>query len=158
VSAPQADRDAVTSAAGAPVVGGRGGAGAFTARIAAKAAADAPHVPIVITSPDPDSAWRIVGGTVEHTADGGTTWQSQPIGVTPPIRAGAAPEARVCWLAGTAGLVLRTIDGTTWTRVTLPEPADLVAIQASDARHATVTDAAGRRFATNDGGATWMAR
>jgi photosystem II stability/assembly factor-like uncharacterized protein len=75
-----------------------------------------------------------------------------------PIRAGAAPEARVCWLAGAAGVVLRTIDGTTWTRMTLPEPADFIAIQASDAAHATVTDAAGRRFATIDGGATWTVR
>jgi photosystem II stability/assembly factor-like uncharacterized protein len=149
----------VSSAAGAQVAGGgRGGAGAFAARDATKAAADAPYVPIVITSPDPDSAWRIVGGTVEHTTDGGATWQSQPIGVVTPLRAGAAPEARVCWLAGAAGVVLRTIDGTTWMRMTLPEPADLVTIQASDASRATVTDAAGRRFATNDGGATWTVR
>lgn len=140
------------------MAGGRGGASAFADRIAAKAAGDASRAPIVITSPDRDSVWRIVGGTVEHTADGGATWQPQPVGVATSIRAGAAPEARVCWLAGAAGVVLRTIDGTTWTRMTFPEPADLVAIQASDASHATVTDAAGRRFATNDGGATWMVR
>jgi Putative zinc-finger len=156
--APQAPLDAVTSAAGTQVAGGRGGAGAFAARIAAKAAGDASRAPIVITSPDRDSVWRIVGGTVEHTADGGATWQPQAVGAATSIRAGAAPEARVCWLAGAAGVVLRTIDGTTWTRMTFPEPADLVAIQASDASHATVTDAAGRRFATNDGGATWTVR
>jgi photosystem II stability/assembly factor-like uncharacterized protein len=149
----------VTSAAGGQALGGRGGGGrALAAESAANAAAGAPHAPIVITSPDRDSEWRIVGGTVEHTADGGTTWQPQATGVVTPIRAGAAPEARVCWLAGAAGVVLRTIDGTTWTRMTLPEPADFIAIQASDAAHATVTDAAGRRFATIDGGATWTVR
>jgi photosystem II stability/assembly factor-like uncharacterized protein len=140
------------------MAGGRGGGRALAAESAAKSVAGAPQAPIVIPSPDRDSEWRIVGGTVEHTADGGTTWQPQPTGVVTPIRAGAAPEARVCWLAGAAGVVLRTIDGTTWTRMTLPESADFVAIQASDASHATVTDANGRRFATNDGGATWTVR
>jgi hypothetical protein len=124
--------------------------------LAAKAAADAPPAPIVIASPDPNSQWRIVGGTVEHTADGGATWQPQSIGIATRVRAGAAPDARVCWLAGVAGVVLRTTDGGTWTRTPFPETADLVAIQAADASHAVVTTADGRRFTTGDGGATWL--
>ena len=120
-----------------------------------KVVAAAP-APIVIASPDRDSQWRIVNGTVEHTADGGVTWQSQPIGVATPMRAGATPGARVCWLAGVAGVVLRTTDGTTWTRIPFPESADLVAIQATDASHATVTTATGGRFTTSDAGATWI--
>ncbi len=129
------------------------GAGAFAAQPAMKEAAS---VPVVIPSPDRASQWRIVGGAVEHTADGGVTWQSQPIGIATPVRAGAAPAARVCWLAGMAGLVLRTTDGATWIRIAFPEPADLVAIQAADASHATVITATGQRFSTSDGGATWI--
>ena len=121
-------------------------------RMMMKAAASAP---ILIASPDRDSQWRIAGETVEHTVDGGATWQAQSIGVVMPIHAGAAPQARICWVVGAAGVVLRTVDGTTWTRIPFPDPADLVAIQASDALHATVTTAAGGRFTTSDGGRTW---
>ena len=71
------------------------------------------------------------------------------------MRAGAAPDARVCWMVGAGGVVLRTTDGATWTRVAFPAADDLVAVQASDASRATVTTAAGLRFATGDGGATW---
>jgi photosystem II stability/assembly factor-like uncharacterized protein len=119
--------------------------------------AAAPLAPIAIPSPDRDSQWRIVGsGAVEHTSDGGASWQSQPIGVTTAIRAGAAPDARVCWLAGVAGVVLRTTDGATWTRIPFPEPVEIVAVHATDAGHATVSTADGRRFATSDGGVTWI--
>jgi hypothetical protein len=126
---------------------------AFAGQTMMKAAVPAP---IVIASPNRDSQWRIVGGAVEHTVDSGATWQTQAIGVATPMRAGAAPEARVCWVAGAAGVVLRTIDGVTWTRIPFPQSVDLVAIQASDVLHATVTTAAGARFTTSDGGATWI--
>lgn len=116
------------------------------------------QAPLVIASPDPDSQWRIVGGAVEHTANGGQTWQPQALGIGAPIRAGAAPTARICWVAGVRGVVLRTTDGSTWVRIEFPEPVDLVAVQASDALHATVTTAAGRTFRTGDGGKSWTAR
>jgi photosystem II stability/assembly factor-like uncharacterized protein len=113
--------------------------------------------PLVNSSPDRASQWRIVGsGVVEHTSDGAATWQPQPIGVATAIRAGAAPDARVCWLVGAAGVVLRTTDGASWTRIPFPEPVELVAVHASDAVHAAVSTADGRRFATNNAGATWV--
>jgi len=118
-------------------------------------AAAAGATAVVIASPDGESRWRLIGGTVEHTTDGGATWQPQSPGVVTSLRAGAAPDARVCWLAGTAGVVLRTTDGATWTHIPFPEPADLVAVQASDSSHAVVTTVDGRRFTTADGGATW---
>jgi Photosynthesis system II assembly factor YCF48/Putative zinc-finger len=123
--------------------------------VAARMQKTAAPAPVVIRSPDPDSQWRIVGGMIEHTADGGATWQAQPVGVPAQMRAGAAPDARVCWMVGAGGVVLRTTDGATWTRVAFPAADDLVAVQASDASRATVTTAAGLRFATGDGGATW---
>jgi photosystem II stability/assembly factor-like uncharacterized protein len=51
--------------------------------------------------------------------------------------------------------VLLTTDGRQWRRLTFPVAADLTAVQATDARSATVTSVDGRRFRTADGGATW---
>jgi len=52
--------------------------------------------------------------------------------------------------------VERTADGgLTWVRIAVPDPADLVAVEATDASHATVTTADGRTFVTSDGGKTW---
>jgi len=159
-AAPSAAPAAPSAVTRDEMAGGRGGGGGgrgFAAQGGMKAAAQAP-APILIASPDRGSQWRIVAGTVEHTADGGATWQPQPIGVATPMLAGAAPDARVCWVVGVAGAVVRTTDGTTWTRVPFPESVDLVAIHASDASHAAVTTAAGRRFTTSDGGMTWIAQ
>jgi hypothetical protein len=111
--------------------------------------------PLLIASPDGESRWRIVDDKIEHTTDGGSTWRARPLDTATPVRAGAAPAARICWLAGVRGLVLLTTDGDTWIRVGLPEPVDLVAIEATDELHATVTTATGRRFRTSDGGKTW---
>jgi photosystem II stability/assembly factor-like uncharacterized protein len=109
----------------------------------------------LILSPDRESQWRIVNGAIEHTADGGRTWQAQPLGTLASIRAGSAPAARVCWLVGARGVVLLTTDGTTWQRIEFPDPVDLAAIQATDDTHATVTTATGRSYVTSDAGKTW---
>ena len=51
--------------------------------------------------------------------------------------------------------MLLSVDGTTWQLRPFPEKIDLVAVQATDAKTATVTTSDGRRFSTTDGGATW---
>jgi photosystem II stability/assembly factor-like uncharacterized protein len=61
----------------------------------------------------------------------------------------------VCWLVGSAGTVLLATDGERWEPRPFPERIDLVAVEARDALHATVTARDGRRFVTDDGGATW---
>lgn len=132
-------------------------------RVSSRAAAPqmmkvATPAPLIVASPARDSQWRIVDGAVEHTADGGATWQAQALGVDVRVRAGAAPAARVCWLAGSRGVILLTTDGASWRRISFPESADLVAVEATDDAHATVTTATGRRFSTDDGGRTWSRR
>jgi hypothetical protein len=124
-------------------------------RALASLAMKAMAAPTVIVSPDRGSQWRIVNGTIEHTADGGRTWQAQPLDAGAPLRAGAAPTARVCWLVGLRGVVMLTTDGVTWRRIEFPDPIDLAAIEASDDSHATVTTATGRRYSTSDGGKSW---
>ena len=101
--------------------------------------------------------WRLgPGGRIERSADQGRTWQEQSSGVTSDLLAGAAPSDKVAWIAGRAGVILRTTDGEHWQRVASPAAAaDWTSIEASDALRSTVTSADGRHFATEDGGQTW---
>lgn len=134
--------------------GGLGGGAAFAA------------VPD-IRSPQSDYRWRIVPPSgIQRSVDGGVTWsvvdpflakdalarESSQIVLT----SGSSPARDVCWIVGRAGIVLLTVDGATWQRRPIPEPADLSAVRAVDARTATVTTLDGRQFATSDGGATWV--
>jgi hypothetical protein len=111
--------------------------------------------PLEIVSPDPARRWRVVVTGVEHSEDAGLTW----IPVRPPsnesITGGTAVSRSICWLIGRSGLVLITVDGSTFARVDLPERVDVTAIAATDARTATVTTADGRRFRTDDSGRNW---
>ena len=112
--------------------------------------------PLEITSPDPSVRWRIGGGgSVEHTTNGGASWEAVPTGIGIDLTAGASPSRVVCWLVGRAGTVLLSTDGRTWRRVPFPDMTDLTAVQAADAQTATVTTADGRTLRTTDGGRTW---
>jgi len=110
----------------------------------------------VIVSSNPASRWRILqGGQVQRSADGGATWQTQTTGVSDTLSAGSSPSPSVCWLVGPRGIVLRTTDGRSWTRIPFPEAVPLTAIRATDADTATVTTEDGRQFVTDDGGRRW---
>jgi hypothetical protein len=113
-------------------------------------------VPEIVSS-NPASRWRITPtpGVVQHSADGGSTWEMQQTNVAAELTSGASPLPSVCWLAGRGGVVLLSTDARTWQRVSFPESADLIAVRATDASTATVTTADGRRLSTADGGATW---
>lgn len=140
------------------------------ARTAAENAAAAPAAPAqpmartfsfgaperVIVSSNPASRWRILeGGQVQHSADGGATWQTQTTGVSETLSGGSSPSPSVCWLVGPRGIVLRTTDGRTWTRIPFPEAVPLTSIRATDDQAATVATEDGRQFVTEDGGRTW---
>jgi hypothetical protein len=140
------------------------------ARTAAENAAAAPAAPAqpmartfsfgapetIIVSSNPASRWRILqGGQVQRSADGGATWQTQTTGVSDTLSGGSSPSPSVCWLVGPRGIVLRTTDGRSWTRIPFPEAVPLTSIRATDDQTATVTTADGRQFVTEDGGRTW---
>jgi len=111
---------------------------------------------VTISSPGAAFRWRIgSAGSVEFSTDAGTTWELRPTGVEADLTAGTAPGGTVCWVVGRGGTVLLTTDGRQFRRLMFPVAADLAAVQAIDARSATVTAADGRRFRTMDAGATW---
>jgi photosystem II stability/assembly factor-like uncharacterized protein len=95
-------------------------------------------------------------GSVEYSTNGGATWEPLPTGVSAQLTAGSSPSASVCWLVGRGGVVLLTTNGRSWQRLAPPDTADLAAVQATDARRATVTTADGRVFRTEDAGQTWI--
>jgi hypothetical protein len=109
-----------------------------------------------IQSPDRSVRWRIVGrGLIQRSSDAGATWESLQTESTTELTAGSAPTPFVCWLVGRAGAVLLSTDGRRFVRLPSPSPTDLVAVQATDARGATVTEAGGRTYRTSDAGTTW---
>ena len=122
-----------------------------------QARAFASRADATIISLNRTSQWRLgVGGEVQHSADGGMTWQAQVTGVTVAPTAGFSPAPSVCWLVGPAGLVLITTDqGGSWRRLPFPIDTDLASVRATDHLAATIATADGRTFVTSDGGATW---
>ena len=89
-------------------------------------------------------------------------WQLSATGVTARFRGLAPVSGRVAWVAGSAGTILRTVDGgRSWASVGPPAAAALQFrdIEAFDARHAvalTIGEGADSRlYATSDGGRSW---
>ena len=112
--------------------------------------------PLILSS-NPRNRWRIGrDGSVDHSTDGGTTWQPQSTGAAVTLRAGGSPSASVCWLVGPGGVVVLTTDeGRSWQRIAFPAAVDLTLVRATDGVTATVVATDGREFTTADGGRTW---
>ncbi len=129
-------------------------------RFGAAAAMRAANVVPDIVSPDPAVRWRIAGAAVQHSVDGGSTWNAVTVSGAADLTAGTAPATTVCWLVGRAGVVLLTTDGRTFRRLPFPEMTDLSGVRTVDAggRVASVSTADGRTFVTTDAGASWISR
>jgi hypothetical protein len=113
----------------------------------------------VVQTPDAKVLWMISdSGSIGHSEDAGATWKYESFESHDHFVAGSAPAAKICWLVGVHGEILRTIDGKTWATVQPPVVANFegfAGIEATDESSATVTTADGRRFSTIDGGKTW---
>lgn len=95
-------------------------------------------------------------------ARSGPAWEIRDTGSTARFRGLSAVSRGTAWAAGSAGTVLRTLDGgRSWQDVSPPGAGDLLFrdIEAFDARRAVVLaigeGEASRIFRTQDGGATW---
>jgi len=89
-------------------------------------------------------------------------WVLSDTGVTARLRGLSVVSGHVVWASGSAGTVIRTVDGgRTWQSVGPPDTADLQFrdIEAFDARHAVALSIGegelSRVYVTDDGGATW---
>ena len=140
--APLAGSNAVAESA--PAAGPIGGLGSGSAATI-----------ISVRTADGVERWRLgANGSIQHREPDGS-WQEQSSGVSSPLWAAAAPSPTTCWIVGSAGTILRTIDGEHWQRIDSPTQADLIAVFAIDSSNAIITAADGRRFTTTDAGRTW---
>lgn len=95
------------------------------------------------------------------TAAHAQSWRPEPSGTTAELRGLSVVDTKVAWASGARGTVLRTVDGTRWQAMQVPDAGkiDFRDIQAFDADHAVVMGAgpgeASRIYRTEDGGATW---
>ena len=89
------------------------------------------------------------------------SWQAVPSGTAAELRGLSVVSDKVAWASGARGTVLRTVDGSRWQAMQVPEAdkIDFRDIHAFDARTAVVMGAApgaaSRIYRTEDGGATW---
>lgn len=120
----------------------------------AKDAAQARAV-LVVARSDLEVVWRLTGSSIERSDDGGKTWRAQASRSSTALLSGSAPSPQICWVAGRRGVVLRTLDGERWKRLSAPTSADLTQISAWSSSGATVRTESGERFTTSDGGRTW---
>jgi Putative zinc-finger len=118
--------------------------------------ASGPRLRSRVADAAPTITWRVwASGVVERSSDLGATWTREAGVDALGARAVVSPTADVCWIVGDAGLILRFETGRGWTRIAPPAPVGFIAIEASNARNATITAADGRRFTTTDGGQSW---
>lgn len=112
---------------------------------------------VLIRTPNPKILWRIASaGFVERTTDGGATWNGQLPDANAQLVAGAAPDAKTCWLVGNSGVILLTRDAVAWKKIPPPIPADFTAVTAKDTSSATITAVSGQKFSTSDSGKKWQ--
>jgi Putative zinc-finger len=112
---------------------------------------------LTIAAPDSSITWTIHTNHVQYTENGQAAPVQDFLPTNSAIAAGSAPGGKTCWLVGSGGAVVRTIDARNWLAATPPTSADLTAITAQNARAATVTAADGKTYSTTDAGATWKA-
>jgi hypothetical protein len=112
--------------------------------------------PVLIATPDATKIWRVdVSGAIQLSSDSGQTWVTQTDVQAGQIKSGFAPSAKVCWIVGREGVVLRTVNGKDWKQISSPTSEDLTSVYASSAKRAQVTAADSSVYITKDGGKSW---
>jgi Carboxypeptidase regulatory-like domain/Photosynthesis system II assembly factor YCF48 len=100
-------------------------------------------------------------GVVQHSGDGGKTWQPASVGASLTFRALSAVGQDI-WVGGKAGALYHSADsGQSWVKCA---PAagnkklgqDIVRVDFSDSLNGTVNTANGEVWTTSDGGQTWL--
>lgn len=109
---------------------------------------------------DARNGWMASLLTVEHTTDGGLTWEQQPIGTERLFpRSVDFTDSLTGTIVGNSGLILRTTNGgTTWTRQAENYKDHMTAVSYTDANYGTIVCAANIVMHTTDGGEHWTRR
>ncbi len=115
--------------------------------------------PVAVESPDGTATWHVgKNGFISIVAEEGGHFivGKQDSGVTTDLLAGSAVSAKVCWVVGRDGTILRTTDGGYhWMSVDSPTHADLAGVTAQSADSATIRTTSGQQFSTADAGNNW---
>jgi len=100
--------------------------------------------------------WRVGRGGLLQRFDTDRGWIDVPSGVQVDLFDVTFANARVGWIVGHEGTVLRTTDrGSNWSRVSNPTSEDLVRVSALGDQKAQVMSRSGKAFVTNDAGKSW---
>jgi photosystem II stability/assembly factor-like uncharacterized protein len=134
------------------VVGGVAGGGETVTVIGESPAVDVQNARRVIFIP----LWQLRGTLVQRSLDDGRTWTTE-FEAPRTVLGGSTPSSDIGWFVGVRGLIVRRV-GAMWSLANAPANVDVVSVQATDDRAATVTLADGRIFATTDAGVTWTQR
>ena len=110
---------------------------------------------VTIFPPDRSVMWIIGKNGMVQRRDADGTMRVQHSGVSTDLVAGASPSAKVCWIVGHSGTIIRTTDGEHWERIGAPTTENLTAVSARSAHDVAITTARGQSFTTSDGGVTW---
>ncbi len=85
------------------------------------------------------------------------TWTKQTIPVTSDLNSVSAVSSTVCWAVGPGSVVIKTVNGTTWTSAVgnLPAATDLYTVSATSDLNCWVGAGDGSLYNTTNGGTTW---
>jgi photosystem II stability/assembly factor-like uncharacterized protein len=97
------------------------------------------------------------GGTILHTANGGSTWISQTSGVAATLEGISCVGGMYCWAVGDGGRILKTTNaGALWTSLSSGTSQDLDNVQFIDLSIGYAVGRNGTILKTVNGGTTWL--
>jgi photosystem II stability/assembly factor-like uncharacterized protein len=110
-----------------------------------------------VTSVNATSAWAVgTGGTIEHSSDGGQTWQLQSAPTTATLHAVAFADQLTGWAVGEGGTVFQTGDeGRFWNGESTPTKSTLNGVAFLDPADGWAVGDGGTVLRTTNGGMNW---
>ena len=106
-------------------------------------------------------AFTLLFSVISASSYAQQAWEKVDSGVSVELRGLSVASSKVAWASGAKGTVIKTIDGTTWTNVSLPDAKDLDFrdIHAFNENIAYIMSAgpgkASKIYKTKDGGKSW---